>query len=82
MTHDYYGVPLWLMKEYLASLGAVEVSENEFEGDGWRAVLRKATPRRIGSLVVGGATADFSGDDHALQAMFGKLHVKTMRGGG
>ena len=25
VTHDYHGVPLWLMKEYLVDLGAEEV---------------------------------------------------------
>lgn len=80
--HDYHGVPLWLMKEYLADLGAVETEENVMVGDGWRAVVRKAVPNRIGSLVVGGAAVDFSGDPAKLQAMFQKLHLKTLRGGG
>jgi hypothetical protein len=26
-VHDYYGVPLWLMKSYLADLGAEEVAK-------------------------------------------------------
>ncbi len=81
-THDYYGVPLWLMKEYLAQLGAQETAENVLVADGWQATLRKATPRHIGSLVVGGATVTFSGDEQALAAMFAKLHWKTLRGGG
>jgi hypothetical protein len=24
VEHDYYGVPLWLMKDYLAQLGGVK----------------------------------------------------------
>ena len=80
--HDYYGVPLWLMKEYLADLGAVEVAENVMQGQDWRAVVAKATPNRIGSLVVGGATVEFSGDEAALAALFTQLHKKTLRGGG
>jgi hypothetical protein len=80
--HDYYGVPLWLMKEYLADLGAVEVGENVMQGENWRAVVGKATPNRIGSLEVGGATVEFSGDATALAALFAKLHKKTLRGGG
>ncbi|MEZ4637754.1 MAG: DUF1952 domain-containing protein [Caldilineaceae bacterium] len=59
--HDYYGVPLWLMKEYLADLGATEVEENVMEGDGWTAHITKAEPNRIGSLVIGGASVEFSG---------------------
>ena len=82
LTHDYYGVPIWLLKDYLLSLGAREVSENVMETEQWRAELRKATPKHIGSLVIGGATAVFTGDQAALEAMFEKLHWKTMRGGG
>ena len=85
-THDYYGVPLWLMKEYLAQLGAQEGEANGaaevMEADGWRAELRKAAPRHLGSLVIGGTTVTFSGDEQALAAMYERLHWKTLRGGG
>lgn len=85
-THDYYGVPLWLMKEYLAQLGArasgLDDGAELMEADGWRAELRKAAPRHIGSLVIGGTTVTFSGEAQALAAMFERLHWKTLRGGG
>jgi hypothetical protein len=81
-THDYYGVPIWLMKEYLQQLGAQEIAENQLQGEGWRAALRKAEPRHIGSLTVGGTTATFAGEEQALAAMFERLHWKTLRGGG
>jgi len=93
-THDYYGVPLWLMKEYLAQLGAREGASDSksdskagsgaevMEADGWRAELRKAAPRHLGSLVIGGTTVTFTGDAQALAAMFERLHWKTLRGGG
>lgn len=80
--HDYYGVPMWLMKDYLAQLGAQEVAENVMAADGWRAVLRKTEVRRIGSLAVGGTSVEFSGEPAALEAMFEQLHWKTLRGGG
>jgi molybdopterin synthase sulfur carrier subunit len=82
MTHDYYGVPDWLMKDYLTSVGAVESEENFMVADGWQARVTKATPNHIGSLVIGGSTVHFSGDQAALDAMFEKLHWKTLRGGG
>jgi hypothetical protein len=81
-THDYYSVPIWLMKDYLGQLGAQETSENEMEAEGWGASLRKADPRHIGSLVVGGTTVTFRGDMQSLAAMFERLHWKTLRGGG
>lgn len=82
IRHDYYGVPLWLMKEYLRELGALEVEENVLVAEGWRASVSKAQPKHIGSLVIGGATVEFSGDEAALAALFEKLHWKTLRGGG
>lgn len=82
IINDYYGVPLWLMKEYLLDLGADEITPDLMTGSGWRAALRKAEPRAIGSLRVGGVTAEFTGEPAALDALFGQLHVKTLRGGG
>jgi hypothetical protein len=81
-VHDYYGVPLWMMKEYLAQLGAAEVAENRFEAPGWQAELRPAAWKTIGSLRVGGTQAAFTGSDAALAQMFERLHWKTLRGGG
>lgn len=80
--HEYYGVPLWLMKEYLADLGGVETEENMLVAAGWRARVSKAEPHRVGSLVIGGAAVEFEGDEAALAALFAKLHWKTLRGGG
>ena len=83
LRHDYYGVPDWLMKEYLTELGAAATSAaNVLEAEGWRAVVTKAAPRRVGSLTVGGAAVEFSGDPAVLEALFAKLHRKTLRGGG
>ena len=77
-----YGVPLWLMKKYLTDLGATESAENVMVGEGWQAVVSKAEPARIGSLVVVRIEVEFSGDETALEALLEKLHWKSMRGGG
>ncbi len=82
VEHDYYGVPVWLMKEYLAQLGGRETDEAVVEGEGWRAVVRQSPRRHIGSLSVGGATVTFTGEQTTLDALFEKLHWKTLRGGG
>lgn len=81
MTHTY-GIPLWLMKKYLADLGATETEENVMVGDDWQAAVSKSEPARIGSLVVGRIDVEFSGDDAAVEKMLEKLHWKTLRGGG
>ena len=80
--HDYYGIPIWMMKDYLAQLGARERAENVMQGAGWQAVLRKADLKHIGSLTIGGTSVSFSGDEDALRAMFDQLHWKTLRAGG
>lgn len=82
IRHDYHGIPLWLMKEYLVDLGAVETDENVLVAAGWQARVSKAEPNRIGSLVIGGATVEFTGDADTLETMFQQLHWKTLRGGG
>lgn len=82
VEHDYYGVPVWLMQEYLLQLGGRLTEENQVEGDGWRAMLRPAEWRAIGSLRVGGATVTFEGEQATLDALFERLHWKTLRGGG
>jgi hypothetical protein len=77
-----FGVPLWLMKEYLTELGAVETEENVLAADDWQAVVSKSKPVKIGSLVVGRIEAEFSGDEAAIEAVLEKLHWKTLRAGG
>jgi len=64
-----YGIPLFLMKKYLADLGAVESAENVLVGDGWRAVVSKGEPARIGSLVVGRIDVELSGSPTALETL-------------
>jgi hypothetical protein len=77
-----YGVPVWLMKKYLADMGAEETAENLMTGDGWQATVQKGEPARIGSLVVGRINVEFSGEPAVLDELVERLHWKTMRGGG
>ena len=77
-----YGVPLWLMKKYLADMGATETEENVMVGDGWQAKLSRSEPFKIGSLVVGRIQVELDGDPEVLDDLVEKLHWKTMRGGG
>jgi hypothetical protein len=77
-----YGIPLTIMKGYLADLGGTEVEENVMAGEQWQAVVRKSEPARLGSLVIGRIEVEFSGDEAAVAALLEKLHWKTLRGGG
>jgi len=51
-------------------------------GDAWQASIQKAEPFKIGSLVAGRITVEFSGEPGILTELVEKLHLKTMRGGG
>lgn len=77
-----YGIPVWLMKKYLADLGSTETAENVMTGEGWQAVVRKSEPARIGSLVVGRIEVELMGEPLLLRDLVEQLHWKTMRGGG
>jgi hypothetical protein len=79
---SFKAIPLWLMKEYLSELGATEQAENKLVAEGWKAVLSKGEPFRLGSLVVGVTEVELSGDQATIEAMLEKLHWKTLRGGG
>lgn len=77
-----YGVPDWLMKKYLADLGATETAAGVMTGNGWQASVQQAEPHRLGSLVVGRIEVEFLGEPDILTGLVEKLHWKTMRGGG
>ena len=77
-----YGVPLWLMKKYMADLGATEAEDNVMVGDGWKATVQRSEPFKIGSLVVGRIQVELVGEPEVIDDLVEKLHWKTMRGGG
>ena len=77
-----YGLPLWLMKKYLTDLGGTETEENVLVGEGWRAVVSKAEPYRIGSLVSGRIDLEITGDEAIIEPLLEQLDKKSLRGGG
>jgi hypothetical protein len=79
---SFKAIPVWLMKEYLAELGASEQCDNLMVAEDWQAMVSKGQSFQIGSLVVGVTELDLSGDEAAIEAMLEKLHWKTLRGGG
>ena len=77
-----YGVPLWLLREYLEELGGEADGEFRVIGDGWTARLSKSEPVNIGSLRIGRVRLELEGDQDAIAALKPRLEMKTMRGGG
>jgi hypothetical protein len=82
MVHDYYGVPVWLMKEYVIALGATATGDSLFERGQCCMRVAPAQRKRICSLEIGGATVEFSGTEGAIQAVLTELEWKTLRCGG
>lgn len=81
MVHDYYGVPTWLMAEYLLRGGAIVAGANQFQFEDCRAQVSPAPRKRIGSLEIGGARVEFTGVAGAIQAVLTELEWKTLRCG-
>ena len=81
-VNDYYGVPVWLMKDYLVALGAEVIGENELCFEGCRVELAPAPRKHVGSLEFGGSRVAFSGCAGKIQAVLDKLEWKTLRCGG
>ena len=82
LVHDYYGFPVWLMKDYFISLGAAECGENVLCCAACRFELATAPRKRVGSLEFGGTRVTFSGCEGNLQAVLTRLEWKTLRCGG
>ena len=81
-VHDYYGIPVWLMKDYLLSLGAEQCGENLFGFGKCRFALTAAPHKRVGSLEFGGTRVACTGCEGNIQAVLTKLEWKTLRCGG
>ncbi|MBK8048097.1 MAG: hypothetical protein IPK16_13815 [Anaerolineales bacterium] len=82
MVHDYHGVPVWLLKEYLVAIDAVAVNDNQFRKGQCTMLVSPAQRKYIGSLEIGGASVSFSGAEGAIQAVLTELEWKTLRCGG
>ena len=78
-VHDYYGVPPWLMQQYLMRLDAAATSSTAFQVGGCRAAVSAAPRRQIGSLAVGGTRVEFTGPAGAIQAVLTELEWMTQR---
>lgn len=79
MVHDYYGVPVWLMKHYLLQLGAAPISDTLMQGQECWVEIFPAPPKHIGSLQLGGARVEFTGRAGSIQALLTRLEWMTLR---
>ena len=79
-VHEY-GIPLWLLREYLVELGGESEGDNQVVGDGWIANLAEAEPVKLGSLRIGRVRLELKGEPDAIERLKPGLHLKTLRGG-
>ncbi len=77
-----YGIPLWLLREYLVELGGRAIDDDVVEGDGWRAKLTKLPDHQVGSLRLGRVELKLVGEPEALAGLRPGLDRKTLRAGG
>jgi len=81
-TVQEYGIPLWLLREYLEELGGEADGETRVIGDGWTATLSKSEPFKLGSLRISRVRLELEGDPDAIARLKPRLEMKTIRGGG
>ena len=82
MVNDYYGVPVWLMKDYLLSMGAEVTGDSTLCFEGCRVELAPAPRKHVGSLEFGGSRVTFCGCAGNIQEVLTGLEWKTLRCGG
>jgi hypothetical protein len=76
------GIPLWLMREYIESVGGQSVEDGSVGGDGWQARLTQADDYQIGSLRVGRVRLELTGTPAAVDRTRRALEPKLLRAGG
>jgi hypothetical protein len=85
--HSIRGLPEWLIREYLAELGAAPDADPDAPrmaaGD-WRATWTSQRVRIPGSTGLGLTQFDivFTGDDAAVEDIGRRFMAKAQRGGG
>jgi hypothetical protein len=77
-----YGIPLWLLREYLEELGGTAASDTIVAGVGWRAELTKLPAHQVGSLRIGRVELKLEGEPEAIAGLRPGLDRKTLRAGG
>jgi len=75
-------VPLWLLREYLESVGGQTADDGSVVGDGWRARLAQVDDYQIGSLRVGRVRLELAGAPAAVEKTRKALEPKLIRAGG
>ncbi len=76
------GIPLWLLQEYLESLGGWVDTDGQLRGPGWQARLAQVEDYQIGSLRVGRVRLELHGPAEAVEKLRPAIEKKLVRAGG
>lgn len=76
------GLPLWLLREYVESVGGQPDADGTLVGDGWQARLTQVDDYQIGSLRVGRVRLQLTGTPAAIDRTRRALEPKFLRAGG
>jgi Domain of unknown function (DUF1952) len=76
------GNPLWLLREYVESVGGQLAIDGALNGEGWQARLTQVDDYQIGSLRVGRVSLELTGTPAAVDRTRRALEPKLLRAGG
>lgn len=81
-TRELRGIPLWLLKVYLAEIGGVEQEQDIILGTGWKIKLEQLDDFQVGSIRVGQVRLEVEADPAVHTALNAALDKKLLRAGG
>ena len=81
-TRELRGIPLWLIKAYLAELGGVEQEPDVIQGADWSIRLKQLDDFQVGAIRVGQVRLELEADPAVHAALNEALDKKLLRAGG
>jgi hypothetical protein len=82
IVRDLRGVPLWVVREYLAALGGAPGEADGLTGPGWAARLAQREDVAVGALRVGEVRLTLRGTPEAVAGVERALALRLVRAGG
>ena len=82
VEREYHGIPVQVIRDYLAELGGTMISKDYVGCEGWNATLRKGEPFMLGGLQLATVHVHFKGDATVLKGLLAAFDLKMIRAGG
>ena len=82
ITRQLRGIPDWVLKEYLESLGGQLQPDGWFTGPGWQARFTRLPDEKHGPMVFQCYQLEFQGDAETLRQVWPRFELKILRPGG